>query len=94
MLLGLLTELQGIVVHPFRFCLAVPLHPHPLLADLFEFGHCLLAVAVVLLEQLAVALGGFLFKLLATNRKLLLHLGHAGLVLLFSLGNLLAGLDQ
>jgi hypothetical protein len=62
------------------------------LADLLEFGHSLLAVSLVLLEQLAVAFRGFLFKLLATERELLLHLGHAGLVLLFSLGYLLAGL--
>jgi hypothetical protein len=60
------------------------------LADLLKFSHRLLTSAIVLFEQLAVALGRFLFELLTAERKLLLHLGRAGLVLLLSLGNLLA----
>jgi hypothetical protein len=64
------------------------------LADLLKFSHRLLTIAIVLFEQLAVALGRFLFELLTAERKLLLHLGRAGLVLLLSLGNLLAGLQH
>jgi hypothetical protein len=106
LLLGLLPELEGIVMEPFRFGLAVALDAIAFLADRFQLGHRLMAAAFMLLEQLAVSIGGFLievltpglgllFQLLASGGELLLHLGHAGLQLLLRLGALLpSGEDQ
>ena len=105
LLLGLLTELQGVLVQAFRFGLAVPVNAQPFQANRFEFLHGLVTAPFVLFHQLAVALGGLLFQLLApglglllqllaAQGKLLLHLGHAALVLLLSKGRLLTTLQQ
>ena len=106
LLLGLLPELEGIVVEPFRLGLAVALDAVAFLADGFQLGHRLLPAAFMLFEQLAIPFGGFLvevltsclgflFQLLASDSELLLHLGHAGLQVLFRQGGLLpAGEDQ
>ena len=100
LLLGLLAELERIVVEPFSLRLAVALDPQALLTDRLQFSHRLLPAAFVLLKQLAIALGGLLLKvlasglgllleLLAARRELLLQLGHAGLEFLLGLGGLL-----
>ena len=94
MLLGLLAELQGIVVEPLGLSLTIPLQPQSLLADLVDFGHGLLPGTLVLGHQLLVAVGRLLLQLLAPEGKLLLHLGQPGLLLLLSFGNLLTGLGQ
>lgn len=102
LLLGLLAELERIVVEPLRLGLAVTLDPVALLADRFELSQCLLPTAFVLFEQLAVPLAGFLIEvlaprlgfllqLLAPGGELLLHLGQAGLEVLLRLGSLLPG---
>ena len=106
LLLGLLPELEGIVVEPFRLGLAVALDAVAFLADGFQFSHRLLPAAFMLFEQLAISFGGFLvevltsclgflFQLLASDGELLLHLSHAGLQVLFRQGGLLpSGQDQ
>ncbi len=98
-------EGQGLLPQTLGFRLAVLLQPRRLIADLGEFLQRLLTITLMglgvgplellrLLLQLLAAAGGFLFQLLATTSKLLLHLGHPGLVLLLRLGRLLARLQQ
>ena len=104
-MLRLLTELQGIALHAFRFGLAALLEPHRFLANLLQFSQALLTGLLVLfgelalqferfLTQLLAALQGFLLQLLPPLAELLLHLRHAGLVLLLRLGQLLARLGE
>jgi hypothetical protein len=105
LLLGLLAELQGIVVQALGLHLAVALHPQTFLADGLQLLHRLLPAALVLLHQHPVAFRrlalqllapglGLLLELLPAHRELLLQLGHPGLQFLLRLGGLLAGLDD
>ena len=94
LLLGLLAELQGVVLQALGFRLALPLDAQALLANLLQLGHRLLAVALMLLQQQTVALGRLLLQLLPARGELLLHLGQPALVLLLGGGGLLATLQQ
>ena len=102
LLLGLLAELEGVVMESLGLGLAVALDAVAFLANRFQLSHRLLPAAFMLLEQLAVPFGGFLvevlasglgllFQLLPAGGELLLHLGHAGLQVLLGLGGLLPG---
>jgi len=106
LLLGLLTELQGIVTKTLCLCLSLLLQAKPLLSDLLKLCLRLLAGPFMLITDLTLGLTVFLlkllaslqsllFKLLATGCHLLLHLSEAALKILFRLGRLLTcGLKQ
>ena len=105
MLLGVLTEAQGLLAHTFGIFLSFLLQATALLTDLLEFLQRLLAIALMgfrmgalellmLLLELLKTAGGFLFQLLPAGGLLLLQLGGFGLVFLLEAGHLSASLLQ
>ena len=73
LLLGLLAELQGIVLHPLGFGLAALLQAQRFLADLLKLRQALLTRLLVLLGQLALQLQRLLFQLLVALSVVLLQ---------------------
>ncbi|QNI67630.1 hypothetical protein SynBMKMC1_01550 [Synechococcus sp. BMK-MC-1] len=100
-MLGLLPELQCILMQTFGFALSLFLKSQPLLTNLIQLLHGLEAIALMLFAELTLqligfliklltALQGLLFQLLSTGGVLLLQLGLLGLHLLFHLRGLMA----
>lgn len=103
LLLGLLAELDGLLMEPLGFSLTLPLNPQALLTDRFQLLQRLLPNPFMLIHQLAgplyrlrfqlgAALLSLLLQLLTTGGKGLLHLGDPPLMLLLGLGGLSTGL--